>query len=48
MTYLDVDEYGMVSPESVRNAIRDDTTLVAVMYANNEIGTVMPIAEIAK
>ena len=48
VTYLDVDEYGMVSPESVRNAIRDDTTLVAVMYANNEIGTVMPIAEIAK
>ncbi len=48
VTYLDVDEYGMVSPESVRDAIRDDTTLVAVMYANNEIGTVMPIAEIAK
>lgn len=48
VTYLDVDKYGMVSPESVRDAIRDDTTLVCVMYANNEIGTIMPIAEIAK
>ena len=48
VTYLDVDKYGMVSPESVRDAIRDDTTLVCVLYANNEIGTIMPIAEIAK
>ncbi len=48
VTYLDVDKYGMVSPESVRDAIRDDTTLVCVMYANNEIGTIMPISEIAK
>ncbi len=48
VTYLDVDEYGMVSPEDVANAIRKDTILVSVMHANNEIGTVQPIEEIAK
>jgi cysteine desulfurase len=47
VTYLPVDEYGMVSPESVYNAITDRTTLVTVMYANNEIGTINPIPEIS-
>ena len=46
VTYLPVDEYGVVSPESVAAAIRPDTTLVTVMAANNEIGTIEPIAEI--
>lgn len=48
VTYLPVDEYGMVSPESVKDAITDKTILITVMFANNEIGTVMPIAEIGK
>ena len=48
VTYLPVDQYGIVSPESVRDAITDKTAIVAVMYANNEIGTVEPIAEITK
>jgi cysteine desulfurase len=47
VTYVPVDQYGMVSPEAVCNAITDRTTLVTVMYANNEIGTINPIAEIA-
>ena len=48
VTYLPVDEYGLVSPEDVKNAIKDTTILVTIMYANNEIGTIEPIAEIAK
>lgn len=48
VTYLDVDGEGRVSPEEVEKAIRPDTTLVAIMYANNEIGTIMPIPEIAQ
>lgn len=48
VTYLDVDSTGYVSPESVEKAIRPDTILVEVMFANNEIGTIEPIAEIAK
>lgn len=47
VTYLDVDSDGRVSPKDVAAAIREDTVLVAVMYANNEIGTVEPIREIA-
>ena len=43
---LDVHENGIVSPEQVAKAIRDDTALVTIMYANNEIGSVQPIAEI--
>lgn len=43
---LDVHENGMISPEQVEEAIREDTCLVTVMYANNEIGSVMPIPEI--
>ena len=46
VTYLPVDEYGVVSPESVKAAIRPDTILVSVMFANNEIGTIEPIKEI--
>lgn len=46
VTYLPVSEYGLVDPESVRRAIRPDTLLVSVMYANNEIGTVQPVAEV--
>lgn len=48
ITYLPVDEYGMVSPEDVKSAIRDTTILISIMFANNEIGTIMPIAEIGK
>lgn len=46
VTYLPVDEYGLVSAEDVKNAIRDDTILITIMFANNEIGTIEPIAEI--
>ena len=46
VTYLPVDEYGLVSPESVAAAIRPDTVLVTIMAANNEIGTIEPIQEI--
>ncbi|NLC90639.1 MAG: cysteine desulfurase NifS [Methanocorpusculum parvum] len=48
ITYLPVDKFGMVSPESVEKAIRQDTILISVMYANNEVGTIQPIAEIGK
>ncbi len=47
VTYLPVDEYGKVSAEDVKNAIKDTTVLITVMFANNEIGTIEPIAEIA-
>ena len=46
VTYLPVDEYGLVTPDQVEAAIRPDTILVSVMAANNEIGTIEPIAEI--
>jgi cysteine desulfurase len=46
VTYLPVDEYGQVNPETVEDAIRDDTFLVSIMAANNEIGTINPIREI--
>ncbi len=46
ITYLPVYENGIVHVEDVQNAIREDTALVTVMYANNEIGTIQPIAEI--
>lgn len=47
VTYLPVDEDGLISPQQVRDAITDKTILVSVMFANNEIGTIMPIPEIA-
>ena len=46
-TLLPVDQSGIVSPDRVREAMHDDTALVSVMHANNEIGTIQPIAEIA-
>lgn len=48
VTYLDVDADGLVSPEALRQAIRPDTILISVMFANNEIGTIEPIAEIGQ
>ncbi|AZO96712.1 cysteine desulfurase NifS [Halocella sp. SP3-1] len=48
VTYLDVDKKGFVDPIDVKEAIRDDTILVTIMMANNEIGTIEPIKEIAK
>ena len=48
ITVLDVGEKGIVDPEDVRKAIREDTALVTIMYANNEIGTLQPIREIAE
>ena len=47
VTYLDVDEYGLVDPAALEAAIRPDTILVSVMFANNEIGTIEPIRELA-
>ena len=47
VTYLPVDSDGLISPEQLEAAIRPDTTLVTVMYANNEIGTIEPIPELA-
>ncbi len=47
ITLLDVHEDGLVRPEELENALRDDTALVTIMYANNEIGTIQPIKELA-
>lgn len=48
VTYLDVDENGLVDPKDVERAIRPDTILITIMFANNEIGTIEPVAEIGK
>ncbi|MHB8102484.1 MAG: cysteine desulfurase NifS [Methanosarcina sp.] len=48
VTYLPVDKYGMVSPEDLKNVIRDDTILISIMLANNEIGTIQPVDQIGK
>jgi cysteine desulfurase len=48
VTYLPVDKFGMVDPDAIRNAITDKTVLITIMWANNEIGTIHPIAEIGK
>jgi cysteine desulfurase len=48
VTYLPVDEYGLVDPEDVKKAITNKTILISIMHANNEIGTIEPIAEIGK
>ena len=48
VTYLDVDGEGMISPEALEKAIRPDTTLISVMAANNEIGTIQPVAKIGE
>jgi cysteine desulfurase len=48
VTYLPVDKYGIIDPNDVKKAITDRTTLITIMHANNEIGTIEPIAEIGK
>ncbi|HHH77884.1 MAG TPA: cysteine desulfurase, partial [Thermoplasmatales archaeon] len=48
VTYLPVDEYGLVNPGDVEDAIRDDTILITIMHANNEIGTIEPADEISR
>ena len=48
VTYLDVHEYGTVTARQVEEAMREDTALVTVMYANNEIGTIQPVKEIGE
>ena len=48
VTYLEVDEYGRVHPEAFKKALRKDTILATIMYANNEIGTIQPIQELAR
>ena len=48
ITYLPVDEYGLVDPRDVKKAITDKTILISVMHANNEVGTVEPVGEIGK
>jgi cysteine desulfurase len=48
VTYLPVDEYGLVEPDEVRRAITDKTIIISVMHANNEVGTIERIAEIGK
>ena len=48
VTYLNVDKFGKISLEELENAIRPETVLISVMFANNEIGTIQPIAEIAE
>jgi len=48
VTWLNVDEYGVVSLDELKNAIREDTILVSIMYVNNEIGAVQPIKEAAE
>lgn len=47
VTYIPVDEKGIINPEDIKKAMRDDTALVTIMFANNEIGTIQPIKEIA-
>jgi len=48
VTYLKVDKYGLVNPDDVREAITQKTILITIMHANNEVGTIEPIAEIGK
>ncbi|HUU63390.1 MAG TPA: cysteine desulfurase family protein [Dehalococcoidia bacterium] len=48
VTQVPVDKYGLVDPEKVGKSIREDTVLVSIMHANGEVGTIQPIAEIAK
>ncbi len=48
ITYVDVDEFGRVDPADVAAAVRPDTAVVSIMYANNEVGTIEPVAEISR
>lgn len=47
ITYLDVDEYGMVNPKDLEKAVRKETILISIMHANNEVGTIQPIKDLA-
>ena len=47
VTYLDVDGYGRINPKDVEKAITKKTILISIMYANNEVGTIQPVEEIA-
>src|SRR5262249_38070690 len=48
VTFLAVDGFGRVDPDDVRRAVRAETVLISVMHANNEVGTIQPIAEISR
>ncbi len=48
VTYLEVDKDGMISPEELEQAIRQDTTLITIMFGNNEVGTIEPVMEIGR
>jgi len=48
VTYLPVDKYGTISVESVKSAVKDSTILITIMHANNEVGTIQPIADISE
>ena len=48
MTYLDPDEHGLIQPQAIADALRDDTTVVSIMHVNNELGTLNDIAAIGK
>ncbi|MFA5927730.1 MAG: IscS subfamily cysteine desulfurase [Candidatus Margulisiibacteriota bacterium] len=48
VSYINVDKYGMVDPHEVQKEIRDNTSLISIMYANNEIGTIQPLKEISE
>ncbi len=48
VTYLPVDEFGLVNPEELKSAITNDTVLISIMFANNEIGTIADVAEIGR
>lgn len=48
ITYVDVDEYGILKPDELKKAIRSDTILISVMFANNEVGTIQPVKEIGE
>jgi cysteine desulfurase len=48
ITYVDVDEFGIVDPEEVRRNIKPETGLISIMHANNEVGSINPVAEIAR
>ena len=48
VTYLKVDNDGLVNPDDLRAAVREDTSLISIMTANNEIGTIQPIKELAQ
>jgi len=48
VTYLPVDEHGLVNPDDITKSINEQTTIVSIMFANNEVGTIQPIKEISK